>query len=457
MSQYAVLLRRWLCVAAIAAALIGCNKQQRGFYDAIPADSRVIIRADLSEVLKSAGCDSENGKIALTPNVENLCRSIDSVNTVLLSSIASMGDVIDLSSATTYTANGHAQLVVTASMLPEIQFGGEPKELESTFLGTLRTFDLPDGITVLANDRQAWVSHCESFRLLAILDSALRLPHDETLAADDKTIEFMESAERVKARVLLPKVNNMIGDDFDRLYATFDNGDRSMRIKVTAGDENGVVDPFAYLTGISNEALSYVPNRMAAGFAAGMTPKAMEVLPALAKPLPLTLRFGVESMLSALDGNGGTFAIVASPGGNAETIRNMSLQNWLLKAVVPVGEGGESVSELINKFGKGALPDGVSIDSFVDEGQLYITDYYDDAVEVEESWPIDCDADALLTVIIPYKGEVMKALRIKNGYDLRIEAKDSCAVGTIRLLGPNSYILPALIQDLASRSSRKNK
>ena len=457
MSQYTVLLRRWLCVAVLTATLIGCNKQPRGFYDAIPADSRLIIRADLSELLKSAGCDSENGRITLTPNVERLCQSFDSVNTILLRSVASMGDVIDLASATAYTANGHAQLVVTASMLPEKQFQAESKDLESTFLGTLQSFDLPDGITLLANEQQAWASHCESFRLLAILDSALRLPHGNTLAADDRTIAFMDGAERLKARVMLPKVKNMLGDDFDRLYATFVNDDRSMRFRVTAGDEEGAVDPFAYLTSITNEAVLYVPNRMAAGFAVGMKPKAMEVFSALAKPLPLTLRFGLESVLSALDSNGGTFAVVAAPGGNAETIRSMSLQNWLVKAAFPIGEGGEAVSELINKFGKGSLPDGVSIDSYVDEGQLFITDYCDDAVEVEENWPMDCEAVALLSVTISYKGEVMKALRIKNGYDISVEASDSCAVGTIRLLGPNPYILPAIIQDLAKLRGQKTK
>lgn len=107
-----------LCLALCLAA---CKEapQSDDILDFIPADARMIVRADLDALLKLAGSQSSHGAITLAPDLDKALRRVLTPDQAdVLRRTAALGSVADISHAFLFVEPANGMLVAAAPLKP---------------------------------------------------------------------------------------------------------------------------------------------------------------------------------------------------------------------------------------------------------------------------------------------------------------------------------------------------
>ncbi len=426
----------------LAITVVACSEtKQRTLLETIPAASSVILRIDADGLLKMAGCQSHNGVIKLTADIDSLGNFYPDAHQ-LLRQCASMGPEIDLTSL--YVICYDSCWVATAPIKDESSrlYDGDHRKVK----GLGHFFETADGdISMIAFGSQLWMKHkrcnpASSDWLIDMIHAADKAPVSQCTQVSD----FLARGEAlVSGYVAVPRVRNPLGQDFNSLLARVEGSDRQLMASVRMMRNGFPVDAVDSLKAIDHEALDYMPAATMASFAIGLGEGAIERLMPWARQFPLASQLAINAVTALADPAGGTMALGIAPGGSAETIKRLTLDNWLFKAVLPIADKGEYIADIINRVINEKLY------SESDSAYLAITNYDPDVYPADYQVPAIPGAMMQARMSIDYNGQVMKAFRLSSGYLAEAWGADSLLFARVRLQGPSQYLLPRLLHDLS--------
>lgn len=400
-------------MVACAALCGACNHHNREFLDTIPANCPFIAQADIDATLKMAGCESHAGALSLTPAIKQLLAMADSSLLPQVECAVAMGRYLDLSQTYLFMTDNPRSLILTAPRrthdmrgLPE----GEDADCECLYDATL--YDL-GATSMLCDNSQGWIALWPVPDLPACVDTILMRADSIPLSGEPLLTDFLGGASLVRACIPMPRFANPFGENFSTLLLSVDFTDRALAVIAQGAEKNRIVAPLSMLAGID----AYPMGRM---------------------PFAPTFAFTV-----GLDG--GTTAMAAAPGGNAETIKHLDLDNWLVKVLIPAYD--REIDQLPGWLAR-AL-DARNIYLECDSDFVAITNFNPEDFDIayEES-PQANGEKVIASATVPYRSEAMKAFNLNQGYLLNAYATDSLAEAYLRPLGPSTYLLPTLINDL---------
>lgn len=452
-----------LSAIGLIISSVSCHKaeplRERGVLETIPARARVVACVDFDALLKSSGCRSNSGSISLTKDLSRLIEIVDSSALPIIKAVAQSGGVADLKQV--YLIADTLGVIFTAPIhdnlrkQPEddINVKGAPTYL-SPLLGEIEVIDMGDGVGMARSGSQIWwVKDCP-VPLGHIIDYIVGEADLDPISDSEGIVELLMRPAQAKVIAKCNVRPNPLGDPFDAVYAELRLANRSVAVTSWALRNGERVEALWRMPAVDPTALLDMPPGMMAYAAVGVN----DILPIAIKQMseswPLATRIGVGAVIDVMNTEGGTMAIGVAPGGSAESIRNLSLDNWLVKAVMPVDpEKGDDAAELISILSAGKLF------SRADSVYLEVAGYDLNAYELTSQGDIYGDPKAVAYMSIPYNHQAMKAFRLRNGYTLDFYATDSEATALLTVHGPASYILPALISDaitIANLQKAKN-
>lgn len=428
-----------ICMILLLAA---CGSQQpdepRPLAASVPTQARTIVKADLDAVLKMADCSSQGGKITLAPNLSELLDPWDGLP--LLTACAADGDRLDLSK-TYWIDLGEAHAPVITAMLRQ------PASVTADAL----VDSLSGGVMRLCDGRQAWLSMATGSELASMVDTILARANEcNLLNSQGIEHEFFVQSSSILAMRRCPADDegaasrvNPLGDAYDAVFMSCDIHDRSIAALIRIASAGQWVDATSLMQPIDAEtAFADQPPGSVLAAAAGVTTGSVcRVLSAI-PGLRFDRRFTLSIYARILAVNG-TATLAIAPGGRAETIRNFDLNNWDTRLTIPIQ--GDPVKAL--DFADRYLPANCYVEA--DSLCLYASTYEPGTYPSYDNLAPALDPGCRLAIAarIPYRSETMKALRLRSGYSLDIQA-DSAVRVNLRVLGPADYILPALLDDL---------
>lgn len=397
--------------------------------DSIPASATLIAQADLDALLKMAGCQSRYGSLQFTPELEKvLAHALGEADMTVIRRTAEAGDCADLRDAYIFTLPGIDGLITLSTLKDRAQWHD------------LHT----DGVSMTVKGSQLWVS-----RTPISPDSIVAIAADSPAAASSIIARALSAQGVIKGRVLSSAMTeNPLGDNFDAVTFAFSASDRSISASCMAAANDTAVNPFSLLEQIDHDRLATMPTIPALCIAAGLTHGAIDAVTEMLKPARLTHKIALKMLLACLSPAGGTFTLQAAPGGNAETIRDISPDNWIVKAELPMdGDDSHAMLALLAS----QIP-GFEAESSDTTLSLSNYDTDDDTVEYSYQWDfVPAECQAAVAASIPYQSELMKAAGLHNGYMARIGAADSTLNASLKISGDARYIIPALISELAAK------
>lgn len=434
---------RLMLTVVAAVALTGCKgPRQRSLLDTIPASATMVAQVDLDQLLKMAACGSQDGAITLTSDINTLLARADSSALALLQSAAEMGYCLDLQQLFVFRYDG--QLILTAPRKAETVLQGDVDRVKIVTLGSTLSSELPYGTTVLATPHQGWIALGKAQRVSDLVDKAVADADIEPLTARTSIVAYLTAPFTGKIYVDVPKeYDNPFGQNAAAMMAHIQVRDRSIEWAAEFVGKGTAGCPFSELAPIDAATLEEMPAGAIAYVAIGLGPNTISRLGPLRKRLPFTTQLAVDAIVALSDPEGGTMAIGAAPGGHAETIKKINLDNWLVRAMLPMGDKAADAAKLINKFAPEnlycyALDDALAITSY---------DAADYPAAAEGMNPPE-NARVWVWAQVPYRSQLMKAMKITNGYQFETWATACEVRGELRIMGQAQYILPALIRDL---------
>ncbi len=437
------ILMRFLLAAAVLA-LVGCTTttKQRALLDTIPASSEYVAGANLDLLLKMAACPSYGGAITLSSDINHLIAKTDTSALALLQSVAELGYCLDLERAYAFHYSGH--LIFTAPRKNNVDLRGPVDKMKIVSLGSVETVPLPRGTTLVATHRQGWIASGSPEAVAELIDQAVKAADKSSIASASEVTKLLSGKETLKAYAIIPKdIQNPFGQNATAALLRLDVRDRAIEMQVEFEGEGSSGCPFSELAPIDEGAFFEAPLGAVAYLGIGLGPNTISRLGPLRKRLPFTSQLAVDAVVSLCDPEGGTLSIAAAPGGNAETIKKFNLDNWLVRAWLPMGDKAEDAAKLINKF----APE--NLHCYALDSALAITSYDIDNYPEEEDLPSPpANARVWVYAQVPYNSPLMRALNLSNGYQLEAYAT-ACEIRTnLRIMGQAQYILPALIRDI---------
>ncbi len=428
--------------AILIATLLGCAKpKERGLSETIPAEADCIMQLQLRQLLKMAGCNSQEGRLILTGDIESLISRADPSALALLQSAADMGHCIDLDNAYAFLFQGSWYLTAPRLEGNPLPVSGQRTKIAT--LGSIETIEFPYGTTLVANLQQAWIVTGNQLQVPDLIDQVLTAADRLPLTAKPSILNHLQGPEQIKAYNIIPKeFDNPFGQNAETTLTYIEIKDRALSIRASFLGKGNAGCPFSDLAPINPEVLEEMPAGAVAYLAIGLGPNTIKNLGPLRKRLPFATQLAVDAVVALSDPEGGTLAVGTAPGGNAETIKKISLDNWLVRAMLPMGEKSAEAAKLINKF----APDHLYC--YALEDALAITSYDVDDYPSQNSIAPPENARIWLYVNVPYRSQLMKALGIANGYELELWTTQCEIQGQLKVMGQAQYILPALIHDL---------
>lgn len=418
----------------------GCSHQrQRTLLETIPATASAIIHANADHALKMAGCHSRNGSITLSPDIELLLRHSEEARD-LLSESARLGSVLDL--ANLYAFRCDSCWTLTAPIREKTSPLMQGRRCKVRGLGRAYATNRA-GVSVLATEQQAWLGWCTSDTLATRLERILAAADKASVSQFAPISGFLpEEGPLARGYLAMPLVHNPLGQDYNALLVTVDGSDRAMWAKCTMLRNGFKIDAADSLQLIDTCVLDWMPGGTMASFAIGVGRGAVTRLMPWGRQFPLASQLAVNAISALADPDGGTIALGVAPGGSAETIKKLSVDNWLFKAMLPVADKGEDIADIINHVTNDRLY------SESDSTYLAITNYDPEAYPSDYCVEPIPDAVMQARLSIGYRSEVMKAFRLSAGYLLEAWAADSALHARIKVHGPAQYMLPGLLHDL---------
>lgn len=424
------------------ALLSACGElPTQGYLDSIPAQSSGIVAIDLDQALKMTGCGSKGGVISLTPDLSNLLERVDTNALFFTQAIAAQGHWLDLSQTYALKMPNSSQWIWTAPVREEMSMPSNySSATKSEILHRAYFYPISSHTTMVAIENQAFFLKPDS--AIKRIEELVTMSRTSSLGNNPHLKEFFQGTPQVKARFMINQNDNPAGQPFDEIRATLTIRERTLALRAAAYLKSSPVNPISQLLPIDPEALDWMPNGCIAAAAIGVSPQVLLDASKMVHNMQPNTHLALNTLIAMLDAHGGTISLGAAPGGNAETIKNLTLENWQLKSMLPMGEKAEPAAMIIDKFVEGLYSETV-------DDYLAITNYNPEDYPSEyDAWPATVfGAKALLTATIPYKSQTMKALKFKNGYEFKIVAADSMAQTTLRLLGTGDYLAPAMVRD----------
>jgi len=402
-----------LFVLSIISA--GCGRHQKkvhsGLLDAVPAEAQTIIVADLYECaahiglrIASEGIVSDDGKNA---DLEALPRNISGPIALL----AQYRHSVDLSHVAIFSDSASQSVIFTAMRIAGTELN-----------------DLPDDpqVALFSDDSRVWVA-AKPFDA-ASLDSIKA--HASVLAIADcrSDCEFFSDYQPVRARVSVPEFRNEAGDDFSFVYASSRVDENNITVRLSFTDSLGSkADPFSRLSPIDENVYSYLPTATLATVAIGADRNTFRsILSNYGGFIPLRQRMAAELSSGFLCDSAATLAVGFAPGGSAETISDFSLDTWVFTSLLPIDiDRTEDFIDIIDKITRGALLCDIAGPYLaVSNSSLEMVASGDDYGTTPS------ESKIRLQAVVPYRSELMKALKLEQGMSLDIDA--SHAEVTIR-------------------------
>lgn len=445
----------------LVLSIAGCGRSadplhERELLETIPAKARVIASLNLDALLKSAACKSADGSITLTKDLTRLIQLTDSASLPLIRAVAQSGDVADLRRVVVVADT--MGLIITAPVRGELRVAPEDDQnvkgapiYLSPLVGDLEVIDLPDGVSMARSSSQVWWTTNAHVPIGQIVDYVVAMADHDPVSDYEASAAFLERTSQAKVIVRCHVPRNPLGDPIDAIYAEMRLADRSLSVSVWGLQSGHKASPLSSMPAVDPQALIDMPPGMIAYAAAGVNDILPIVLKHMSESWPLATRIGVGAVIDVMHTDGGTIALGIAPGGSAESIRRFDLDSWLVKGVMPVDpEKGYDAAELIEMLSAGKLH------SRADAVYLEVAGYDLDAYEMTSQGDIYGEPKAVVYASVPYNHQVMKALRLRNGYTLDFSASDSEATAVLTVHGPASYILPAAIADAITIILRQN-
>lgn len=429
-------LRTLLLLPLLAVVFCACHRHQvaappQPLAATVPAHARVIAKSDLDAALKMADCRSHAGKIQLTPELRRLLARWPGLP--LLEAAANAGDRLNLTEAYWIDLGEGFEPVLTALLRQPIDDQEE-----------MQTDSLPGGIALLSDGRQAWLSMADAQALALTVDTIrTRAKERNMLSAQSIESEFFSQPSTLSAMAKGENVINPLGDAFDAVCVRVDVRDRAISAQARFASAGAWVDATSLMLPIDAEAaLSDLPPGCVMVAAGGATVASICRLLSAIPGLPFDSRFTLSLYARMLAVNG-TISLAAAPGGRAETIRDFSLRHWDCRLNIPL----ESDPVKALDFADSYLPEYLYV--VADSQFLYASTYEPGSYDAYSDYSPEIAPTSRLALMarIPYRSETMKALRLRAGYSIDIQA-DSSVTLNLRVLGPADYILPTLISDL---------
>lgn len=429
------MLRNALLILPLLAAIIcACSKPNAEpsapLASTIPAQARMVARSDLDGLLKMADCRSQGGAITLTPELRSLLSSWPGLP--LIEAAAADGARLDLAETYWIDLGEGFEPVLTAKLRHP---AGDYEDMA--------TDSMPSGVAWLCDGRQAWLSLSSAAELAATVDSILtRAGKDNLQYGQSIEHEHFAQPSALLAMAKGETLANPLGDAFDAVFVSVDVDDRSISAIARFANAGAWVDATNMMQPIDAQAaLADLPPGCVFVAAAGATVNSICSLIAAIPGLRFDRRFTLSIYARMLSVNG-TASLAVAPGGRAETIRDFSPRHWAARLNIPIS--GDPVKAL--DFADRYLPD-LYVEA--DSQGLYATTYEPGLYDLGADFLPDISPASRLALSarIPYQSETMKALRLRSGYAIDIQA-DSALRVDLRLLGPANYLLPTLIADL---------
>lgn len=427
----------------LLVAMASCSApRQRDILDTIPSTSEYVMNINIDAILKKAGCDKRQGIFILTPELTSLIARADSSALALLLAVVDQGYCLDLTQV--YAVKCMDKWMMTAPRIPMSELRGEPERIRIPSLGTCQSLDLGMGYTLIANEMQVWIGHDESSMLSAQLDKMIIAADLEPLSAKTTIVEYVLGEADLKCYYRIPDdFTNPLGGKIMAALTKLNLSERMMELNMEFIGSNSPAAPFSGLPPIESLHLQGMPLGTIAYLAIGIGPQTLSNLEPLRRGLPFATQLALNALIALSDPEGGTISLGLAPGGSAETIKKLSLENWLVRAKLPMGEKAVDAAELINKFSTDNLY------CYAEDDALAITSYdIDDYPSEQQDVMLPADARIWIWAQIPYRSQIMKALSIGNGYQLELCATENKVRSTLNILGPVQFLLPALIRDL---------
>lgn len=423
-----------VCMAA------GCShRKDRTLLETIPATASAIIHADADRMLKMAGCQSRNGSITLSADIESLLRRAGEMRE-LLAEGARLGSELDLTRL--YAFYCDSSWLLTAPVTAEPSQLGQGKSCKVQGLG--RAYATDRGVvSVLATRRQAWLGRCAADTLAAKLGHIITAADKASARLYAPVGRFLsQEGPLAAAYIAMPLVRNPLGQDFNAILLAVDASDRAMWATCSMLRNGFKIDATDSLQLIDTAVLGSMPGGTVASAAVGLGTGTIARLMPWGRQFPLASQLVVNTISALADPGGGTIALGIAPGGSAETIKKLTADHWLFKAVLPVADKGEDIGTIINHV----INDKLYSES--DSAYLTITNF--DPESYPSDYCVETISDAVMQarVSIDYRSQVMKAFGLSAGYLLEAWAADSTLHAMVKVQGPVQYLLPGLLRDL---------
>lgn len=433
------------------ATLVSCREaieSSKELEATVPLSSAIIVETNLDALLKKAGCKSEMGVITLTDEMAKLL-SVDSCFLDLISQCASHGNIIDLSEIYLFGKSA-STLIGTA----RIKDGAVYREMDhyavydSKQLGAIRLMSLGKGVSMVTDEHQAWVARMDSLELANSLDSIMNDARYASIATAENLQNFFKNNSSVKMRWRLLGFSDLFGERFNEVYASANITDRVITLKAECAADGVKINPFSDMLDIDSIAVTGMPMGSVFSINFGLNHKLVGRLPLVMDKIPLKEKILLSMIAELIDESGGTFSLAIAPGGRTETLKRGGLSAWMLRLAIPAGKKGEAAAAIVNNY--------FSEDIFAVSDSSYLQIWNYDPFLFEEFYHTSTDMEisvqegekGTLFVNIPYRSEVMKAFNLKRGYSLKGTFTDSVATASLRILGPSTYILPSVIEDI---------
>lgn len=449
------------CLLALAALMLlaACKQTipepiEAPLTDFVPSDAPLTITGNADAILKGAGCRVANSHLNLTADLKKLAtRFMSEDEAAAINGIAASSHVADLSDCVVFTLGNRPGLFTIANIRDNADMPFAPKSFKTETFGMVKGW-LSDSETaiILAADSLVWLLPYPDLEQAAVIIDSIAKAAAASPLHQSPLLTMPAGKSTITGRALLSQsVKNPIGDDFDAVVFSIALQDRLLTATLSCASQASgkSVDIASHCQPLGDMPLFALPAAPAFKMCAAIDRKGYRNLLGLIAPADFAQRMALSFISGALSPEGGTMAVAMIPGGSAETLRQMDMDNWLAAAKLPFGVSS-SMMAVADKF------DFITLEESPDSSftLVYNFDPADYICDVDVTTDAKEGDFASIAVSIPYLSQIMKAIGIKNGYNINAVLKaDKTVELNIKVNGTATYVFPALIADITKLTS----
>lgn len=423
-----------LLIAAIALMLVSCNRSglptDSSLLSSVPADTRAVAVADLYACAREVGLRiSSEGLLDATSSEADLSFVPRNV-TEPIKALARRRHWVDLSHVAIFADSATGAIVFTAMRIDGAETTDENENPH---------------VAVFVDDNRLWVAS-KPFDA-ADLDSIAARASRRSVADIRPFSDFLSSYRPVRAALRPEPFRNVAGDDFTTIFLAAKSEGNMLSVDITYADSLGnKVDPFSRLSGIDENVYSYLPQATVATLAIGADRHTFRsILSNYGGVIPLRQRMAAELSSGFLCDSASTIAVGFAPGGSAETISDFSLKTWVFTALLPIEiDRTEDFIDIIDILTQGSLQCDIAGPYLaVSNASL------EQVASGDDYGTVPSPSLMRLQGYIPYRSELMKALRLDFGLSLDADCtggKTSIRLSTLGGEDPPGTIILDLLR-----------